>query len=65
VKWTRYSGDFLKYIIRPMKGVGRPAAVRRDQVFIQTGKRWGWTHPRLAELARAYEKYEVQSGAAL
>jgi len=23
-KWTKYSGDYLKYIVRPKNGVGRP-----------------------------------------
>ncbi len=27
VEWTRYSGDFLKYVVRHKNGVGRPPAV--------------------------------------
>lgn len=56
-KWTKYSGDYLKYIVRPNKGVGRPAAARREQLLSQTGKRWGWIHPKVAELCRDYAKY--------
>lgn len=32
MKWTKYSGDYLKYIVRPKNGVGRPAASRRIQL---------------------------------
>jgi hypothetical protein len=32
--FTKYSGSFLKYFVRPKNGVGRPALVRRQQLAL-------------------------------
>lgn len=55
--FTKYSASFLKYIARHNNGVGRPPAARREQLFQQSCKMWGYTHPRTCALAATFAKY--------
>lgn len=58
VRRSKYSGLYLKHIVRHKNGVGRPPLIGRDNLIMQEIRRWGHTHPRVAALAVRLAKYD-------